>query len=209
MKRLAFIILVMNLACQQQVAIDDVSHPPKTTVNDKKYENIFKPLDGTWRGQFIIFTDTRGQGDSPVQPKDITEKTLRNLPLQEQSVIDVKQIYESVTPYFQKVTIFDTYVNVKGERQVVQSHGVNKIQDGKLWCVVLKPDETVIHSGHLEGGQTIVWQRHLTKPLKIEYFKETVSGDFYSILGWGYYGDDHPDLSPGYWFKGLYKKVGK
>jgi hypothetical protein len=37
----------------------------------------------------------------------------------------------------------------------------------------------------------VIWQRHEQNPQKVEYFKETVSKDRYTIIGWGYYeGDD-------------------
>jgi len=28
---------------------------------DKKYSNVFKPLDGTWQGKFYIYEDTLGR----------------------------------------------------------------------------------------------------------------------------------------------------
>lgn len=98
----------------------------------------------------------------------------------------------------------DRYRDANGKHVAVESYGVNKIQDGKMWGAVIKPDETVVHHGHLEGANTIIWQRSLSKPLKIEYFKETVEKDTYTIVGWGYYGDVDSALSPRYWVKGEY-----
>jgi hypothetical protein len=122
-------------------------------------------------------------------------------------VIEVEQSYVSETPYFQRVTIKDTYRNPAGETRIIESRGANKVQDGKLWCVVVKPDETVVHQGHLADNRTIVWQRDLRQPLKIEYFRETVGDDTYAIVGWGYYGKDDPTRSPRYWFQAAYQRV--
>ncbi|MBX2842242.1 MAG: hypothetical protein KTR26_10745 [Flammeovirgaceae bacterium] len=83
------------------------------------------------------------------------------------------------------------------------------MENGKLICVVNKLNEQVIHQGSLDGKHTIIWSRNLTNPLKIEYFRETVYADSYSIIGWGYYGNDNPKLSPKTWFRGQYKRIKK
>ncbi|MFQ5708389.1 MAG: hypothetical protein ACE5HO_13110 [bacterium] len=193
--------------CQGQPVIEDITKAPRVKPVDKKYAGIFKALDGTWRGEFGVYVDQRGQVKDKAQPKDIDEAFFRTLPLKLENVIHVQQHYFSESPYFQRLTIEDTYASKNGQPRVVRSRGVNKIQDGKMWCVVVKPDETVVHSGREEGPETIVWQRSLKEPVKIEYFKETVHREEYTILGWGYYGDDAPDLSPRHWFFGKYKKV--
>ncbi|NIV72681.1 MAG: hypothetical protein GWN16_09035, partial [Calditrichae bacterium] len=128
------------------------------------------------------------------------------LPLRLIQTIQVRQEYTSKTPYFQQVKITDAYT--KGDQEkVVRSRGVNKIQNGELWCVIVKPDETVIHSGKTEGQHTIIWQRSERNPLKIEYFREKVEAKTYTIVGWGYYGDDDPALTPRLWFRGVYHRV--
>ena len=78
--------------------------------------------------------------------------------------------------------------------------------DGKLLCVVIKPDDTVIHDGYLENENTIIWQRQEKSPQKVEYFRETVDKEFYEIVGWGYYDGDNLDLSPTFWFHGKYER---
>ena len=121
--------------------------------------------------------------------------------------LEVEQIYKSTSPYLQEVSITDTYTDENGETKVVKSSGVNKVENGRLWCIVNKPDETIKHVGRTEGTNTIIWQRDIRSPLKIEYFKETVEPNTYSIIGWGYYGDDDPTKSPRTWFKSVYKRV--
>jgi hypothetical protein len=87
------------------------------------------------------------------------------------------------------------------------SNAVNSVRNGRLWCVVKKPGETVIHSGTLEDDHTIVWQSSRDDPLRIEYFRESVEGDLYTVRGWGYYGGDDPGLTPRTWFRGDYRRV--
>lgn len=67
----------------------------------------------------------------------------------------------------------------------------------------------MIHDGEYLGNNTIVWQRSITNPLKIEYFKETVNDGHYKIIGWGYYGNDNPELTPRIWFYADYLKTDK
>ena len=75
-----------------------------------------------------------------------------------------------------------------------------------MWCVVRKPDETVIHKGSLDGKSTIIWQRQEQNPQRVEYFRETVLENTYTIIGWGYYEGDDLNLMPRYWFYGDYKR---
>lgn len=206
-RAILFPLLFAVMNCHSQPKIADIEQPPRVVEADEKYADVFKPLDGKWQGQFFIYVDTLGQRNGDSQPKQLDSIRLNDLPLKLETVIDVEQHYTSESRYFQRVTIRDTYTNEQGERQVVESRGVNKTQDGKMWCVMVKPDETVIHSGKMAGKHTIIWQRDLLEPLKIEYFRETVKDNEYSILGWGYYGDDNPTLSPRIWFQGKYKRV--
>ena len=68
-------------------------------VEDAKYSNVFKPLDGTWQGKFYIYEDTLGQRLGKAQPKDINEKYLKSLPLKLVSVIEAKHVYKSINPF--------------------------------------------------------------------------------------------------------------
>ncbi len=201
--------LVTVLSCESQIAVDDLSRAPVFAAEDKLFADVFKPLDGVWHGTFTVYTDVRGQIDENVRPEQFAAGLFDSLPLGDELEIAVRQEYVSESPYFQRVKIRDEYRDGNGTLRIVESHGVNKVQDGKMWCVVKKPDETVIHSGSLEGIDTIIWQRNLHSPLKIEYFRETVITNEYTIIGWGYYGDDDPDLSPRRWFKGICRRVEK
>lgn len=200
-------LLFSILACQQEIAIENITQPPPVTEADKPYAHVFKPLDGVWKGKFTVYSDTRGQTEGKSQPQNISENRLEQLPLAVEQTLHVRQEYISETPYFQRVRIEDTYVTAEGDTQIVTSRGVNKVQNGALWCVVKKPEETIVHSGSLADSTTLIWQRDEREPLKIEYFRETVRQDEYVIVGWGYYGDDDPQLTPRYWFRGRYERV--
>ena len=197
--------------CNSQQAIDDISKRPKVTEADRKFADVFQSLDGKWQGEFFVYEDTLGQQkyDEKVRQTFLTSFEPGNpgFSLKSQLKITVEQSYTSESPYFQRVEIIDLYTKDNGKVEIIKSVGVNKIQNGKLWCVVQKPDETVIHSGSLDGEDTIIWQRTIKDPQRIEYFRETVSSDEYTILGWGYYGEDNPQRNPKTWFYGKYVRV--
>ena len=117
--------------------------------------------------------------------------------------IKVKQVYTSENPYYQTVTITDTYPDT-GKQEV--SRGANKVENGEMWCVVNKPTETIIHKGSTDGPSTIIWQSNQSSPQKIEYFYESVDEQFYEIIGYGYYEGDNTALSPRLWFYGKYAR---
>ncbi len=182
--------------------IDDLENIPITVSQDTVYKNVYKILDGTWKGDFYIYEDTVLEDVSEL-PKEITIDQVKTADLKILDVIQVKQIYTSETPYFQRVQIEDFNPT---KETTEKSVGVNKIQDGKMWCVVHKPTSTVIHEGSTIGKSTIIWQSNETNPVKKEYFKETVSEEYYEIIGYGYYGDDDTSLTPRLWFYSKYKR---
>jgi hypothetical protein len=180
----------------------ETNSPP--TEADQPLAKVFSALDGTWRGKFQIYTDSRGQqpGAKPKLDPAMFTTAFYKLSLE----IDVEQQYTSESPFFQRVKIKDTYTEKDGKTRVVESSGVNKVQDGKLWCLVTKPDEVVLHAGTSPAKDIIEWQRDLRSPLKVEYFYETVSATTYSIIGYGYYGNDKPELMPRTYFYAQYQK---
>lgn len=187
------------------LALFSISCSPSPS--NEPFANAFKPLDGTWQGVFHIYEDTRGQQEGNVQPQNISYEYIKSLPLKETLTLDVEQTYRSENPYYQTVEIKDTYTQADGSKKVIKSSGVNKIEKGKLWCIVNKPDEQIVHDGKWDGKNTIIWQRSIRKPLKVEYFKEKVEANTYSIVGWGYYGKDNPKKSPKMWFYAAYQRV--
>ena len=200
------LILSLCTACFGHQSPEVTDQPPTTTNTDYIYANVFKPWEGKWKGQFHTFTATHGQQTGKAQPKNLSLTYFNELDLQPNATIEVEQEYISVNPFFQKVWIRDTYKNEQGELQRIESQGVNKVENGQLWCVVHKPEETVIHQGSSVSKNTITWERHLHSPLKIEYFWEEVIENTYTIIGWGYYNGDNPKQTPKTWFYGRYEK---
>lgn len=169
--------------------------------------NAFKPLDGTWSGEFIVYADTLGQQKGIAQPTNIDFDNIKKPSLKILSVIKAKHVYKSVSDYEQKGEILDIITKPDGTTDTIKSKATNLVENGNLKCFVYKPNETVIHDGEYLGNNTIVWKRSLSNPLKIEYFKETVKNGHYKIIGWGYYGKDDPNMTPRYWFYADYSKV--
>ena len=200
---LFFYFQLSFLQCQQKSKTVDIETPPTFIEADQIYTDVFKSLDGTWEGKFIIYEDTKRKKATQVDLKNISKKNLESKSLKQVGSIDVTQIYTSESPYFQKVTITDFYPDTNKK---VVSKGVNKVEDGKMLCIVKKPDETVIHDGYIdaEDDHTIIWHREETSPLKMEFFRETVLEKTYEIIGWGYYDGDNTELSPKLWFHGKY-----
>lgn len=178
---------------------DHVSAAP-----DSIYANAFKAWDGDWEGIFTIFEDTAGQRNAPVQPRIRDLEALDSLELIVSNQIQVKQGYSSSDPFYQSVNITDLVPDGKGKGTSFKSHGANLIRGNELWCVVIKADETVVHTGTKEKGDVIIWERAIEG--KTEYFYEEVKGDTYRIIGWGYYGEDDLTKAPKTWFFGEYRR---
>lgn len=209
---LSLLILLMATACRQSAPkplpenVAELSPSPEIFPADKKYEGVFQMLDGVWEGVFYVYEDSLGQRPGKSRPK-IENLEFADFPLKLVKEIYVRQTYHSETPYFQRVIIIDRVVVAEGDTQTVVSEGVNKVMDGQLWCIVKKPDETIIHRGQLKDANTIIWERDEKNPRRIEYFHESVEGDYYKIIGWGYYENDDPRLSPRVWYVGDYSRV--
>jgi len=156
MKFLQFLFLLISsinfIQCQSTPAIDDLSIIPTVTEADKKFADAYQLLDGKWKGQFKIYTDSKRKKKGTIDLKDISIKNLKKKGLALNATIEVEQIYTSETPYFQRVVITDFYPE-SGKKVVAK--GVNKVEGGKLLCVVIKPDDTVIHDGFLENKNNI------------------------------------------------------
>jgi len=198
------LLLILNWHCNRMVPIDDIEHVPQVSEADETYANVYKPLDGHWKGQFFVFEAKElGERDDNTL-YNLKRELIQGKGLEIVNTLVVDQYYESESPYFQKVKIVDFYED-KGMTE--ESLGVNKVQDGKMWCVVRKPNETVIHEGSTEGEHTIIWKRNEQNPQRVEYFMETVQANTYEIIGWGYYEGDDLSKMPKNWFYAQYQRV--
>lgn len=198
------VAILIGCHCNRQIPIDDIQNPPISNPKDTVYNQVYQVLDGEWKGTFFIFEDTLRATKDESLLYNISNEHWSSYPIRKVAELEVNQVYKSISPYFQKVTITDYYPL---EQKTIVSQGVNKVQDGQMWCVVKKPDETIIHQGSTEGKNTIIWQRNNKNPTRIEFFRETVEEDTYSIIGWGYYDGDDLSLMPKFWFAANYQRV--
>ncbi len=203
---LFLMLLFLSYACARKVTVDQDLTEPTFVKADLAYKDVYKPLDGIWEGTFYIYEHQEGQIDGEMTPDLLNEKFFLGPSLKIMDSIAVRQEYQSHTPYYQTVDITDIYVS-EGDTTLVKSNGVNKIERGKMWCVVQKPDEKIVHAGTEEGDHTIIWSRNESSPLHKEYFREKVSTENYQIVGYGYYGSDDTTLMPKTWFLANYHRV--
>lgn len=196
--------LSSSVCSQSKDQIDNITEAPEVVKADEAFANVYQALDGTWLGVFSIYEDPKPSKLDESQLVKLTKEQATDERFKKSYEINVTQVYTSVSPYFQKVKITDYNPQTK-ETEV--SHGVNKIQNGEMWCVVRKPSGTVIHQGRTDGPDTIIWQSKQDIPLKVEYFYETISDDTYEIIGYGYYDGDDAGLMPRLWFYGSYDKI--
>lgn len=197
-------MMALASACDRPVPVDNISDIPMVEPADSAYANVYRKLDGTWRGTFYIYRDTSPADRQELLLSNLSQNLIDSLPVFLSDSLIVTQEYKSQTPFFQTVRISDYYPD---RDETVVSRGVNKVQDGKMWCVVRKPAETVIHKGELNGANTIIWSRSEENPLKAEYFREIVEGNSYEIIGYGYYGNADRSRMPPYWFYAKYEKA--
>lgn len=201
---LLFGLAILHWQCNRMVPIDDIEQAPEVSEADQPYANVYKSLDGHWKGQFFVFEAKKLEARDDAILYNLKRELIQQDRLTIVKTLVVDQFYESESPFFQKVKIMDFYED-NGKTEV--SLGVNKVQDGKMWCVVRKPNETVIHEGSTEGENTIIWQRNEQNPQRVEYFKETVLPNTYEILGWGYYEGDDQSKMPKTWFYAQYHRA--
>lgn len=202
---ISLILFSLSAKCGQENFVKDMREP-EFEESDRRYADVFRSLDGSWKGTFTVYRKIGGQDEKTDLPTHLDKAYLESLDLEIIDQIRVTQHYESISPYYQKVKIIDTY-HKDNEKRVEESTGVNKVENGSLWCIVDKPTEWVVHEGESEGDHTIIWSRHELDPLRVEYFRETVLAKTYTIVGYGYYGDDDTDLTPITWFLGEYQRI--
>ncbi len=194
-KNLLIIILISTCTSVQQ----DFTSVPQ--YSDEEVQHVFSSWDGKWKGVFYIYSDPEGQKREHPLPRNIHMEIIEENKMIKVDSVIVFQEYQSLSPTLQSVQITDLVNNQK-----VVSTGENKVVNGKLQCMVKKPDELVIHDGEITADGYLIWKRHQINPTKIEYFKEKVNGNQYTIIGWGYYGDDNPKLNPRTWFRAIYNR---
>ena len=198
-----YICTSICVSCQNSNSITKINSAPTFQEKDHKYANIFKLLNGTWKGKFFIYEDNQPMAVRKMDLQNISMDNIRSERLKKINEIEVTQVYQSLSPYFQRVTITDYYPD---SQKTEVSKGVNKIENGAIWCVIHKPNEIIVHKGSAPNDHTLIWQRNENKPQRIEYFLETVSEQVYEIIGYGYYEGHNIKKTPLYWFHGKYER---
>ena len=202
----AVLLIVSQCQGQEKDTPDQNMSEPLATEADQQFIDVYQALDGRWAGQFHIYEHPKGQDYTADIPAKLSKEFLDKLGAIENNRIDVQQEYQSTSPYFQKVSITDTYLE-NGASKEVESFGVNKVENGQLWCVVQKPTEKIVHRGSSPEKDVIIWQGQSADPPRKEYFYETVHENAYEIVGYGYYGTDDHAKNPKTWFWGKYVRV--
>lgn len=205
MKYSVWLICLVSLcfSCKTPSKQENNSQSIQQKTNSKRFADVFLPWDGHWKGKFYVMSQPKGQLNKYARPQIRSVDDLQRLSLDTSMVIQVEQRYHSTSPYYQTVQITDTYLE-QGIEKKVKSSGYNEVRGDSLFCVVNKPDETVVHLGSNPAESIIIWQRDI--PGKIEYFYEQATEASYTIIGWGYYGTDDPTLAPKTYFYGAYQK---
>ncbi|GAB4297790.1 MAG: hypothetical protein Kow0098_22430 [Ignavibacteriaceae bacterium] len=207
MNKLTGIIISLMLLF---TACNDKKSAEKSGIDEnERLTGIFSILDGRWEGTFYIYADTSDRLEYPAMPKEISEKYFHSLPLKLVDSVSTIHIYHSENSFRQSGEIIDKYFDKKGRLRTVKSKAENYVENGKLKCLVRKPDEEVRHNGELIDKNTFLWYRKINNPVKAEFFRETVDSLHYKIIGWGYYGNDDTNLSPRNWFYADYIKTGE
>ena len=123
-KILLLLLFAIATSCTAQVAVNNITDAPEITAADHHLADVYKPLDGTWEGTFLVKEDPRPV-DRPANMQDV-DVMLRFIDKSKTvNTIEVTQVYSSESPYFQRVKITDHYPN-NGKTE--QSKGVNKVQ---------------------------------------------------------------------------------
>jgi hypothetical protein len=200
------LFLLLNNCQSESPKIATFIEPSNVFQPADGYGGVYSALDGTWSGKFKIFEDQEVPKKEDEQLTNLSLSQLKKPSLKLIQTIDVQQIYTSESPFLQRVRIIDRYVDSNGEEKVVESEGINTVEDEQLICMVNKPDEIVRHRGSLVGEYTIIWQRNEQNPQKIEYFQEEVKDKVYEIIGYGYYEGDDTKRMPRLWFYGRYER---
>ncbi len=208
---LALYIFVLGATCQEAEPVVQPRSAPKVVKMagegpSEKFRHVYNSLLGEWRGDFVIYESEIGQRPGR-QRRVIDQAFFDSLPLKEVNRIKVMHRYTGSDDFTVDAQIEDSWIDENGEEVLLKYPAQNYVKGNQLICRVEKPDETVVHTGTLDEENFIVWTRNVTNPLRREYFREKAEGDTYTIIGYGYYGDDDPSKSPKTWFKGVYHKM--
>ncbi len=177
--------------------------PPSISSEDEKLANIFKKLEGTWKGNFITIKDHDPLLKTSIDMDNLKLDYVTKPGLALINNMEVEQNFTSENPYFQKFTGYDFYPK---EKKTISSDGINKVENGKIFRTIKNPEGIKNFEGMVKNDSTLVWKFAVEGSQKMEYYQETISENFIEIIGYEYTDLDRLDLAPLKWFYGKYKK---
>ncbi len=180
----------------------------KTPISsNKKSETDFKaylePLEGTWKGRILTYSDPRGQVDETPQPKDFTPKLIVARPTKTESITNITETYTNDGELTQRVRI----VEQGRGKEIYTHHGIRKVEDGIIKSKVNKLKGVDNRTGYADKDGNFIWIREQQNPKLLEFYKHIKKDNKIRVIGWGYYGEDDLTKAPRIWFFGDIKKV--
>ena len=175
--------------------------PYQISTADEKLANVFKKLDGTWKGNYVTIKD--------IDPILRTSIDLENLVLEYVTKpgltlinnLEGEHVLSSKSPYLQEFSFYDFYPKEKKTRV---STGANKVENGKIYRVIKNEKETITLNGTIKNDSTLTWSFQQDVPQRIEFYQETISDKFIEVIGYSYDELDRLDLGPRKWYYGKF-----
>jgi len=169
------------------------------------FTEYIKPLEGTWAGRIITYSDPRGQVDETPQPKakDFTPKTIIARPTKTEQITSLTETFTNDGEFSQTQKVTEI---VKGKQRYT-SHGIVKVEDAVIINRLNTLQGAELSTGYKDEDGNFVWIKEKTNPKVLEYYKRIRTGDKIRVIGWGYYGKDDLSKAPRIWFLGDLKKT--
>lgn len=209
-KNKLFQLLIITLisitlwTCQDaQVAIEDMENFPIESASDKTFADVFKKLEGKWKGNLIVIKDPDPLFGESIDLENLKLDYVTKPGLTLMNNEEVTQTFTSQSPYFQKC---DSYKYQPRNKKTEVETIVNKVQDGKLFRLTKKVGKPTVLEGTVRDATTIIWKNTPKGNEKTYYFQETVQDGFIELLGYEYGENERRDLGPTVWYYGKYMK---
>lgn len=196
------LLIVLGLLGCKGTGSDQI---PATSPSQSKavFTEFLTPLEGTWKGRILTYSDPRGQVDEAAQPKDITPKTIIARPTKTEKITSVTRTFTNEGEFDQRVKVVE---QVKG-KQIYTNHGIRQVEDGVITSTINTLHGVDKKIGYKDEDNNFVWIREQQNPKIVEFFKHIKKDNKIRVIGWGYYGDDDLTKAPKIWYFGDIKKV--
>ncbi len=202
-----FLACCLLLACDPEVAVEQIDYAPSTEKKDEAFAEAFHFLEGNWEGQVKVFEDllpaTRTRKN--LAPLDMSYLRMPGLKLQR--IASATRSYTSKNPYFQRVQIQESYYDEDGNPLGEQAYsGVHKVQKGKLWSVLEKNDTLYVMQGNNRNRGGIFWEAQRQLPEAMDYQEIFVQNGVLEMIGYAYDAENNRAAAPRFWYYGRYEK---